>query len=138
MIDSALGLDPEDMSEATKAKRILRGFADLSGITFVAKIKVEASDNPAYPDKNRLDHVVVPTAPEWRQGHGRRGGAGPPSTRRQPAARRLRPQRAPAWGTPQAQPPSATEPAWGQGAAAGKPAEAPKPAPAADPAWLNS
>ena len=31
MIDSALGLDPKDMSEATKAKRVLRGLADLVG-----------------------------------------------------------------------------------------------------------
>src|SRR5512144_1611680 len=38
MIDSALGLDPEDMSEAAKAKRQLRGLADMNGITFVAKI----------------------------------------------------------------------------------------------------
>ena len=86
MIDSALGLDPEDMSEATKAKRILRGFADLSGITFVAKIKVEASDNPDYPDKNKLDHVVVPTAPEWRKVMDGEAVPPRPSTRRQPAA----------------------------------------------------
>src|SRR5512147_1780706 len=31
MIDSALGLDSEDMSEAAKAKRQLRGLADLNG-----------------------------------------------------------------------------------------------------------
>ena len=77
MIDSALGLDPEDMSEATKAKRILRGFADLSGITFVAKIKVEASDNPAYPDKNRLDHVVRADRARVAEDHGRGDRAGP-------------------------------------------------------------
>ena len=76
MIDSALGLDPEDMSEATKAKRILRGFADLSGITFVAKIKVEYSDNPAYPDKNRLDHVVRADHARVAEGHGRGDRAG--------------------------------------------------------------
>ena len=76
MIDSALGLDPEDMSEATKAKRILRGFADLSGITFVAKIKVETSDNPAYPDKNRLDHVVAADRARVAEGHGRGDRAG--------------------------------------------------------------
>ena len=67
MIDSALGLDPKDMSEAAKAKRVLRGLADLAGISFVAKIKVEASSNGRYGDSNKLDHVVVPTEPEWRK-----------------------------------------------------------------------
>jgi hypothetical protein len=46
MIDSALGLNPEDMSEAAKAKRVLRGLADLDGITFVAKIQDRAEPQP--------------------------------------------------------------------------------------------
>ena len=66
MIDSALGLDPQDMSEASKQKRILRGLADLSGITFIAKIKVEASDDARYADQNRLDRVVLPGEKEWK------------------------------------------------------------------------
>ena len=66
MIDSALGLDPEDMSEAAKAKRQLRGLADLNGITFVAKIAVEPNKDPRYPDHNRLDHPVLPNEKEWR------------------------------------------------------------------------
>ena len=66
MIDSALGLDPQDMSEAAKQKRVLRGLADLYGITFVAKIKVEPSDDPRYGDQNRLDRVVLPTEKEWK------------------------------------------------------------------------
>jgi hypothetical protein len=135
MIDSALGLNPEDMSEATKAKRILRGFADLSGITFVAKIRVEADENNAYPAKNRLDYVVLPTASEWRKimdGEtvpARPGARRPPATTAPVAG-------TPAWGS-QAKAPSAA-PAWGQGSAAGKPAEAPKPATGTTPAWLNS
>jgi hypothetical protein len=67
MIDSAHGLDPEDMGEAAKSKRVLRGYADLSGTVFVGKIKVEASNNPAYSDRNKLDRVVVPTESEWRK-----------------------------------------------------------------------
>jgi hypothetical protein len=134
MIDSALGLDPEDMSEATRAKRILRGFADLSGITFVAKIRVEADENKAYPDKNRLDYVVLPTAPEWRKVMDGEMVPARPGTRRPPAAT------APAAGTPawgsQAKAPS-TGPAWGQGAAAARPSEAPKPTTGPTPAWLN-
>ena len=135
MIDSALGLDPEDMSEPTKAKRILRGFADLSGITFVAKIKVEASDNPAWSDKNRLDYVVVPTAPEWLKVMDGETVPPRPGNRRQ--ATPATPGAAtPAWGT-RAQPAPTTGPAWAQGAASGKPAETAKPAAGATPAWLT-
>ena len=67
MIDSALGLDPQDMSEAAKAKRVLRGLADLSGITFAAKIRVEPANDPRYGDSNRLDRVVLPGEPEYRR-----------------------------------------------------------------------
>jgi hypothetical protein len=66
MIDSALGLDPEDNSEEAKAKRRLRGLADLDGISFVAKIAVEPSNDPRYPDKNKLDRPVLPNEKEWR------------------------------------------------------------------------
>src|SRR5918996_4934416 len=66
MIDSALGLDPDDNSDDAKAKRRLRGLADLDGITFVAKITVEPSTDPRYPDKNKLDRPVLPTEKEWR------------------------------------------------------------------------
>ena len=66
MIDSALGLDPQDMTEAAKQKRILRGLADLNHITFVAKIKVEPSEDSRYGDQNRLDRVVLPTEKEWK------------------------------------------------------------------------
>src|SRR5918992_4134532 len=66
MIDSALGLDPDDNSDDAKAKRRLRGLADLDGITFVAKIAVEPSTDPRYPDKNKLDRPVLPNEKEWR------------------------------------------------------------------------
>jgi hypothetical protein len=66
MIDSARGLDPNDNSEEANAKRRLRGLADLDGIAFVAKITVEPSNDPRYPDKNKLDRPVLPNEKEWR------------------------------------------------------------------------
>ena len=66
MIDSALGLDPDDNSEEAKAKRRLRGLADLDGITFVAKIAVEPNNDSRYPDQNKLDRPVLPNEKEWR------------------------------------------------------------------------
>jgi hypothetical protein len=86
MIDSAHGLDPHDHSEAAATKNCLRGLADLDGLTFAARISVEPSRDPAYPDRNRLDHPVLPTEPEWhavmngkevppKPARGRTGGA---------------------------------------------------------------
>ncbi len=122
MIDSALGLNPEDMSEAARAKRVLRGLADLDGITFVAKIRIEPNRNPAYKDANKLDHVVLPTAPEWRQVMDGETVPAQPSNRPRPAAAPAQPA-APAWG--QSQP--ASQPA----------AEPAAPKAAGGPAWLN-
>lgn len=99
MIDSALGLNPDDMSEEAKAKRVLRGLADLDGITFVAKIQIEPNRNPAYKDANRLDHVVLPNVPEWRKVMDGEAVPAQPSTRVRPAAT----------------PATTTTPAWGQG-----------------------
>ena len=131
MIDSALGLDPEDKSEAAQHKRQLRGLADLSGIAFVAKIMVEPNNDPRYPDRNRLDRAVLPGEKEWQAVMN--GEVVPP----RPAQRRKSTgaapaQSQPAWQQPQAQPAGAAAPA----APAAQPAPAPAQAPAG-PAWLN-
>ena len=115
MIDSALGLNPEDMSDAAKAKRVLRGLADLDGISFVAKIQVEPSRNPAYRDANKLDHVVLPTAPEWQKVMAGETVPAQPSNRPRPAAAPAQ-AATPAWGQPQA-PSAPTAPAWAAPAA---------------------
>lgn len=138
MIDSALGLNPEDMSEAAKAKRMLRGLADLDGITFVAKIQVEPNRNPAYKDANKLDHVVLPTALEWQKVMAGESVPAQPSQRQRPAATPPVPT-APAWG--QAQPAAApAAPVWSASASQvdARPASAPAaPKPAGGPAWLS-
>jgi hypothetical protein len=135
MIDSALGLNPEDMSEAAKAKRVLRGLADLDGISFVAKIQIEPSRNPAYKDANKLEHVVLPTAPEWQKVMAGETVPAQPSQRTRPAVPVAQPA-APAWGQPQpAAAPAA--PAWA--AASAQPATEPAAAQKTPggPAWLN-
>jgi hypothetical protein len=137
MIDSALGLNPEDMSEAAKAKRVLRGLADLDGISFVAKIQIEPSRNPAYKDANKLDHVVLPTAPEWQKVMAGEPVPAQPSNKPRPAAAPAQPA-TPAWGQPQtASAPAA--PAWGAPTAPAQPAAQTPPAakPGNGPAWLN-
>ena len=137
MIDSALGLNPEDMSEAAKAKRVLRGLADLDGISFVAKIQIEPSRNPAYKDANKLDHVVLPTAPEWQKVMAGEPVPAQPSNKPRPAAAAAQPA-TPAWGQPQSTSAPAA-PAWGTPSAPAQPATQTPPAakPGNGPAWLN-
>jgi hypothetical protein len=139
MIDSALGLDPQDMSEAAKQKRILRGLADLNGITFVAKIKVEASEDARYSDQNRLDRVVLPNEKEWKlvmdgkdvpASPSRSRGAGTKASAAQPAWT----QGAAQGGQPpaaQRSPQAPSAPAWSQSSAGAPAAKQP------GPAWLN-
>ena len=120
MIDSALGLDPQDTSEAAKQKRVLRGLGDLNGISFVAKIKIEGSEDPRYGDQNRLDRVVLPTEKEWKLVmDGKDVPASPSRSRR--AGNKA----------------AAAQPAWTQGAAPGgqSPAEQRSPQTPSAPAW---
>ncbi len=141
MIDSALGLDPQDMSEAAKAKRVLRGLADLSGITFAAKIKVEPPSDPRYGESNKLDRVVLPGEPEHQRIMA--GEVVPPSPSTHRASRQMpaTAPTAPAWastGAPQA--PAAAASAWTAPSAAPPVPPAPPPPQASlgtGPAWLN-
>lgn len=137
MIDSALGLNPEDMSEEAKAKRILRGLADLSGITFIAKIKVEPSNDTRYGPSNRLDRVVLPTEPEWRKVMDGEVVPAQPSNRPRPAQTpTAAAAAAPAWAQNDGGASQPATPTWNAPAAApNQPAAAPKPA--QGPAWLN-
>ena len=138
MMESAQGLDPNDMSEASKQKRTLRGLADLNGITFIAKIKIEPSTNPGYGDSNRLERVVLPNESEWKKVMANDAVPAAPSHR---AARTSQPKPTPqpAWNQPATAPAStqAAKPAWAAGAVQQQPA-APQPAKPAGPAWLNS
>jgi len=140
MIDSACGLDPRDMSEAARRKRVLRGLADLHGITFAAKIRIEASTNRDYGDQNRLDRVVLPGEPEYARIMA--GEAVPPSPSAPRAPRPASPTlaAAPAWGgTGAPRAPVAATPPWATPAATppSQPAPPPAQAPLAEgPAWL--
>jgi hypothetical protein len=143
MIDSALGLDPNDMSDAAKTKRQLRGLADLGGIAFVAKITVEASDR--YGDKNRLDRPVLPNEKEWALVMEGKDVTPIPSQRKKesspgPAAGGGQPAWQQPGSAPAAKVPAQTSapPAWQQSAAPASAPAAAAPAQPAGPAWLNT
>lgn len=65
MVDSALGLKPDDLSEAARIKRVIGGLKQLDGITFAARMMVEVSDNPNYRDSNKIANVVLPNEPAY-------------------------------------------------------------------------
>jgi hypothetical protein len=71
ILDSALGLDPNDKSPQARAARTV-SLKQLEGMSFIAKIGVEKG-NPKndgsgenWPDKNILAGVVTPDKKEWR------------------------------------------------------------------------
>jgi hypothetical protein len=142
MIDSALGLDPDDDSEDAKSKRRLRGLADLDGITFVAKITVEPSTDSRYPDKNKLDRPVLPNEKEWRAVMNGEDVAPSPSRPRSASsgAGSASTTAKPAWGQQPAKPAQqAAAAAWQRPATSplGQDSGNGQPAKLAGPAWLN-
>ena len=150
MIDSALSLDSQDMSEGAKAKRMLRGLSELAGITFAAKVCVEPPTDTRYAASNRLDRVVLPGELEYAKVMAGEPVAASPSNR---PARTVAPAAVtpPAWSAQGAATAAAASPRmWDRLAAASPtlaapqqaptltPAPAPAPAPATGgPSWLN-
>jgi hypothetical protein len=65
MIESALGLDPKDMSEAARQKRVLKCFKHLDGITFAGRVMIEPATSADYNDQNKLANVVLPNEPQY-------------------------------------------------------------------------
>jgi hypothetical protein len=134
MVDSALGLDPGDVSQGAREKRVIGGLKQLDGISFAARILVESSDNPNYRDSNKIANVVLPNEPA----HGAimRGEQVAPEPVNAPA--RKAPAQTPAawnalaqagWSTTPQTPAPPVQP--------GTPASAPATLGGA-PAWLNS
>ena len=125
MVDSALGLNPKDESETARQRRMLRGFADLNGIGFVARIGVKKDKDGKYPDQNILAHVVTPDEKEWQMVMSGQevpvGGAAPAKTQGWGQ---------PAWGGPPAAGPAAPAQQWGA-----PPPAAPSPVAAPQPGW---
>jgi hypothetical protein len=130
MIDSALGLDPKDMSEAAKSKRVINGLKEFDGIQFAARIMIEPNSNSQYPDQNKLANVVLPGEPQYAAIM--KGEAVPPEpiNAKPRKARDAAPQNTPAWqsgGGGQTQSTGFGQQGAGQGT----------PAASNGPAWLN-
>jgi hypothetical protein len=95
ILESARGIDPSDMSEPAKAKRIVNGYGDFDGMEFVAKIGVQAGTG-GYSDKNVFDNAVPVTSKDY-------------------AAAKAGAVSSPAAAAHMAPPPAANVPAWAAG-----------------------
>jgi hypothetical protein len=139
MIDSALGLDPQDMSDAARGKRVLRGLSDLHGITFAAKLRVEPASDARYSETNKIDRVLLMSDPEYAKVMAGESVPAAPTPRAPRAAANAPASAAPAWGTQPAPVPAAAPeqtPAW-SAPAQPAPTAQPAPPPAASPAFAN-
>ena len=140
MIDSALGLDPRDESQAARQKRVIQGLKQLDGITFAARVMIEPSSDAQYKDANKIANVVVPGEPAYAPiMRGESVPAEPVKARpRKPQATG---QQIPGWTAPAApaDKPWTTQPAAGASPAAPapQPISTPTPAVSTGPQWLN-
>ena len=68
ILDSALGLKPDDVSPEARAKRTVE-LKQFDGMTFIAKIGIEKGEprngGGNYDDKNTLAGVITPDKKEW-------------------------------------------------------------------------
>lgn len=64
VLESARKIKPDDMSDEAKAKRIVTGYGDFSGLEFVGKIGIEKG-NDGYADKNKLLAPVPVTSKDY-------------------------------------------------------------------------
>jgi hypothetical protein len=102
ILDSALGLKPDDISPQARAARTV-GPKQLEGMTFIAKIGVEKGKpkndgtGESWPDKNILAAVITPDKKEWHPSEqpppfNGGGGGAPSSAPSSPAAPIGRPE----------------------------------------------
>jgi hypothetical protein len=131
MIDSALGLNPQDMSEAAKQKRMLQGLKQLDGIVFAARIMIEPASNPQYRDANKLANVVLPGEAPYAAVMRGEAVTPDPINAKPRKEREASAQAGPAWGSAA---PSGGGVPWA--AQTGSPASG-QPAPTSGPAWLT-
>ena len=133
MVDSALGLDPQDVSEAARQKRVIQGLKQLDGIAFAGRIMIEPASNPQYKDANKLANVVLPGEPQYLPTmKGEQVAPEPVNAKpRKPVDTPAQP--APAWGAPAA-PATAPGVPWARQSTP----TPPQPGPAAGPDWLNT
>jgi len=64
ILESSLGVRPDDESDEAKRKRLVSGYGDFNSLEFIAKIGIEPARDQ-YQAKNKLLSVVTPDKPEY-------------------------------------------------------------------------
>lgn len=86
ILESARKIDPTDMSDDAKKKRVVDGYGDFSGMEFVGKIGVEkAKPGSGYDDKNKLEAAVPVTSKAYASA-GKASNDAPPAEKQKTAA----------------------------------------------------
>ncbi len=68
MLNSARGIQPADNSQQAQNARRIRGFGDLDGLTFVAKVEIEKDQNNE--ERNVIKAVIQPDHKEYASAMG--------------------------------------------------------------------
>ncbi len=65
IVESALGIEPSDESEAAVKARRLNDYSDLDGVRFLVAVGVDKSEG--YAEKNVFGWAVTPDRKDWRK-----------------------------------------------------------------------
>ncbi|MBS3961616.1 MAG: hypothetical protein KGZ61_07285, partial [Sandarakinorhabdus sp.] len=80
ILESAHGVRADDTSDQARAKRTIRSFGDMSGLTFIAKIGIERDKNdPSDQGRNVVVAAIGPQHPEYATLMGTTPGAYAPA-----------------------------------------------------------
>lgn len=80
ILESAHGVRSDDTSDQARAKRTIRSFGDMSGLTFIAKIGIERDKNdPSDQGRNVVVAAIGPQHPEYAALMGTTPGAYAPA-----------------------------------------------------------
>lgn len=80
ILESAHGVRSDDTSDQARAKRTIRSFGDMSGLTFIAKIGIERDKNdPSDQGRNVVVAAIGPQHPEYAALMGTTPGAYTPA-----------------------------------------------------------
>ena len=80
MIDSALGVDPEDRSDQAWARReSVKGYGGIEGLAFWAQVEIKPAGG-GYRASNKIDFIITSDLPDWPGTAGMSAAATPSST----------------------------------------------------------
>jgi hypothetical protein len=68
IVDSAYGLDPNDVSDTAKKRRTLEDYGALSGLKFLAQVEQRPASGDFGP-RNYVDFIITPDLPDWKTDH---------------------------------------------------------------------